>query len=376
MTHPTHIQIKNSLTILFTTCLFLSGKAQNKTEPNLQNILDTFITNNKIPSIAIAIVKTDTLIYRTSGNNKKCDGLPIDLSSKFHLGSNSKAITSFMIAKLVETGKLKWETKLLDLFPEFKTTTNPKFENTTIEQILSHTAGIKPYIGSLEIAMLPNFQGNNTDQRYQFTKHTLSKDTLGKVGTYTYSNADYGIAAAILEKATNKTWEELLTQTFTDLQIPTPYIGFPNLENPNNPWGHWQEGGDTLIQLNPEHPYKLPTTLAPAGDLSMSIVDYAKYIQLNLQGLNGTNNYLKAETYQKMHFFKERYALGWGNGKNPQGQQVSTHSGSAGSFIAHAYLCPEKKLAIIVFSNASSPKINELIIKMRRDLFTLYTSPN
>jgi D-alanyl-D-alanine carboxypeptidase len=348
----------------------LNTYAQTNPTIDLQNVVDTFIVNHKIPAMAVAVIKLDTVLTVVSGFNKKTGGSPVQLSSKFHLGSNSKAITSFIAAKLVEQGKLKWDTKLLDVLPELKATTAAKFQDITLEQLLSHTAGIKAYTGGIEFAQLPNFQGTLQNQRFLLTKHTLAHDTLLTVGNYAYSNAGFTIVAVMLERIAQKTWEEQLKQTFQECGIGDFYIGFPNRETANNPWGHWVAKGDTLEAASPSVDYDI-SIVAPAGDISMNIVDYSKFIQLHVQGLSGSNNYLKSETYEKMHFGKEKYAFGWGNGKGPNGF-VSTHNGSAGNFYAHTMIFKEKKIAVIVIANASSPSIDAAVINMRRSLFNMY----
>jgi hypothetical protein len=48
----------------------------------------------------------------------------------------------------------------------------------------------------------------------------------------------------------------------------------------------------------------------PSGDLNIKLKDYIKFLQLNLKGLAGQNNYLKAETYTFLHNGIKDYALG------------------------------------------------------------------
>jgi D-alanyl-D-alanine carboxypeptidase len=356
--------------VFFFVLLSLSIHAQNKPVLDLQNVIDTFIANNLIPGIAVSVIKLDTVMYAVSGVTKKNENNPIQATSKFHLGSNTKAITSFIAAKLIEEGKIKWDTKLVEVLPELKTAIHSKFQDITLEQLLSHTAGIKAYTNLKEFATLPEFVGTMQNQRYLWTKHTLTNDTLLTVGNYTYSNAGYVIASLMLSKIMEKPWEQQVKEIFQKCGISDFYIGFPNRENITNPWGHWLAGGDTLQAVSPSIDYDI-SIVAPAGDISMNIFDYSKFIQINLKGICGNDNYLKAETYQKLHFGKEKYALGWGNGKNSFGT-VSTHSGSAGNFYCHTMLFKEKQIALIVMVNASSKSVDDSVIQLRRQLFSLY----
>ena len=63
-----------------------------------------------------------------------------------------------MVARLIEAGKLSFATTPLDVFPELKDTIHPDFRRITIEQLLSHHAGIPAYtkIDGTEFKALPN----------------------------------------------------------------------------------------------------------------------------------------------------------------------------------------------------------------------------
>ncbi len=341
---------------------------------DIQHIIDTFITNNKIPAMAVSIIKLDTTINVVSGVHKNVGGSPIHLKSKFHLGSNTKAITSFIAAKLVEEGKMRWEDKVMDILPDLKKTMHPMFHMITLEQLLSHTAGIKAYTNPNEFANLSSFEGSIQEQRQQAMAYTLRHDTLLTVGKYAYSNMGYVIASLMLEAVAHKTWEEQVRSILENNTTLDVYFGFPNREKQDNVWGHWLGGNTELQAVPPTVDYDI-SVIAPAGDISMNIVDYSKFIQLHLKGICGIDNFLKSETYNKLHFGIEKYALGWGNGKTPSGL-VSTHNGSAGNFYCHTMLFKEKKIAIVVIANASSPTVNDAVIRLRRLLFNMYNTEN
>ena len=67
------------------------------------------------------------------------------LNDRFHIGSNTKAMTAFIIAKYVESGKLNWPTKFFDLYPEWKKESKPDYETINLKDLLSHRAGIQPF---------------------------------------------------------------------------------------------------------------------------------------------------------------------------------------------------------------------------------------
>ena len=74
---------------------------------------------------------------------------------------------------------------------------------------------------------------------------------------------------------------------FGPLGIHAAY-GWPLLSGIDEPWGHRIKGG-VVTPHDPADGYKVPTVLAPAGDVSMSITDYAAFARLHLAGLEGIN---------------------------------------------------------------------------------------
>src|SRR5205085_240391 len=75
--------------------------------------------------------------------------------------------------------------------------------------------------------------------------------------------------------------------------------GWPALTDLAQPWGHWQQGGK-LAPNDPHGKYHLPAAIAPAGDLSLSIGDYARFVQLHLRGLAGLPPLVDAQQAQAL----------------------------------------------------------------------------
>lgn len=172
---------------------------------NIKSFADSLITEYKIPEIGFAVITRDSIFdIRTIGFNRndiKNEQTKADLSDYFHLGSNTKAITGFVAACMVENNKITWATKFFDLFPEFKNQSNIEYHNITLEDLLSHRAKIKPYTSGLEYKLLPAFKGDKTEQRKQFVEFLLNEVPVkNTTKVYNYSNAGYSVAALMLEK--------------------------------------------------------------------------------------------------------------------------------------------------------------------------------
>lgn len=357
--------MKNLLTgfVLLLTCF--SAKAQS-----LGDFADSIRIANEIPEIAYAVLTSDSILavntlgYHKAGlNTEEGKARPTDF---FHLGSNTKAITGFIAGYLTETKKISWTTKFYDLFPEWKTASNAVYLNITLADLLSHRARIKPYISGAEFQALPEFTGTKSEQRKEFAKYLLSHDPLGANNeAYNYSNAGYSIAALMLERASGKAWEELVDEVLNKKLKLSYKFGWPNRTDENQPWGHWIEN-NVLTPLSPATGYNL-NLIEPAGDISMPMADYIKFIQLNLSGLKGKDNFLKAETYNYLHYGLDKYAIGWLNVKEP-GKHQTEHAGSAGTFYTYTLINKDKNFAYIVIANSATEKTLQGIFKLLNKL--------
>ena len=316
----------------------------------------------QIPAIAVSLITPDSIFSYVNGKSRWIKKDKIPQNAKFHLGSNSKAITSFIAMHLTEKGILNWGTPFFKLFPELKAESKAEYLDITLGDLLSHNAQIRPYTTGLELSKFNTLKGSVSEKRYAFAKSVLTEKPIKKG---TYSNAGYVLAALMLEKATGKTYRELVDQTMIDLDLDY-FIGFPNKENTTYPWGHWNQTG-SLESLGPEHEYKLPDFMASAGDSSMNIKAYSSFIQLNLNGLLGVDNYVKAEDYNWLHFGQSPYAYGWGNVIN-NNEKMSYHDGSTGTFYCHTVVFPDKKIAAVIMINTASNEAVKAIYEIQKQL--------
>lgn len=87
----------------------------------IKNLLDTRRQTQHLVGIAAVVIRSNTIIgIAASGVKRQGEDIPLDSTDMWHLGSNTKAITATMIARLVEGGQLSWTVTPLEIFPELK----------------------------------------------------------------------------------------------------------------------------------------------------------------------------------------------------------------------------------------------------------------
>ena len=315
---------------------------------------------HQIPAIAVSLITPDSIYAFVGGKSQLGKKEKIEQDAKFHLGSNTKAITAFIAMRLVEENEIGLDTRFFNLFPELMETSRINYEDITLGDLLSHNAEIPPYTSGIELFKFQELKGSASENRYAFAKSVLT-DEPAKQGTY--SNAGYVLATLMLEKATSKTYKQLMTATMNELDLDF-FVGFPNQENPDFPWGHWVENG-SLTALEPGQEYKLANYMSSAGDISLNLADYSTFIQLNLQGLTGTSNYLQSGNYDILHFGQTPYAYGWGNMIQNE-NRISYHDGSAGTYYCHTLMMPDQKMAIVIMTNTATEEAVQAIYELRK----------
>lgn len=183
---------------------------------------DSIRQASSIPELAYAVVTSkETKEINWLGTHSIELSDPATATDRFHIGSNTKAMTAFIIAKYVEQKKLSWNDKFFDLFPDWKSQSRPEYFNITLQDLLSHRAAIQPFQG-FDDPEIPAFTGSKQQQRASFGKFVLTLPPAKKDSTqsFVYSNADYSLAALMLEKQTGLSWEDLVEKVFnTDLHL-------------------------------------------------------------------------------------------------------------------------------------------------------------
>lgn len=340
---------------ILSSIIFIASALSSQGQ-GLARFADSIRVKHEIPELAYAVVSADSVLTENVLGFHRADlqttGTKARPSDYFHLGSNTKAITGFIAAYLVENKKITWSTKLVSLFPDWKKDMNPAYYEITLQDLMSHRARIKPYTSGEEFQSLPKFAGSVAECRQQFVKYLVDHEPLEKnEEVYNYSNAGYSVAAVMLEKVSGKTWEELVDDMLAKKLKLSYKLGWPNKTDPDQPFGHWIEDGK-LTPLHGSTAYNL-NLAEPAGDISMPLGDYVRFIQLNLQGLKGKANVLKPETYHQLHFGLDKYAIGWLN-VNGTGKNLSEHAGSAGTFYTYTLINKDKNLAYIIMANCAT----------------------
>jgi CubicO group peptidase (beta-lactamase class C family) len=269
----------------------------------------------------------------------------------------------------------------------------PDYENITVEQLLSHRAGLPKNLKEGKASWLIDYEfdkkrGSSPEiLRLQYLEKTLQSKLINPPGQVIhYSNSGYLIAGSILEKISGQTYESLRAEKiFQPLDIKTAGYGIPADSGASSqPWGHVWDLSSSFIVYRSDY----PNFFAPTGSLHLSIEDWAKFIFVHL-GTYPLDNHklLKADTLKRLHTppdtkkFNQKdrkspsYALGWFTYTTHKGNNLIFHGGRGLCFNAHVMVDLETKNAILIVTNSEVGHIhpNSQIIKMHKKIKKHYS---
>lgn len=319
-------------------------------------------TSRGVPGLAAALVRGGRIeAIGVAGVRSLGGDDPIRVDDRFHIASCTKSMTAMVAASLVEQGTLSWSTTIEQAMPDLAGAGRPEYRPVTLQLLLAHGGRLPAYTrpSRERAAHLLALPGTPRQQRELFVGEVLSEEPNTGHGDSAYSNAGYAVAAVMIERASNDSWENLVRdRVLVPLGMRTAAFGWPATpEHPDQPRGHYhQESGLRTQPLDDE--YRLAPCLWPAGAVNCSIEDLARYAADHLNGLVGRPALLRPATCKVLHRTIDGsdsgFTLGWGVRRDAALGTVHYGAGSGGTFFVRIAIAPEHDAAVVVASNSGN----------------------
>jgi CubicO group peptidase (beta-lactamase class C family) len=169
-------------------------------------------TKSGEPGLA-AVVKKDGLVIFEQGYGLRKLGTAekIDAETNFRLASVTKQFTAMAIMLLVKDGKVRYDQRLTEVFPEF-----PAYgKNITVRNLLNHTGGLPDYEDLMDREEKTYGPRWSADRQIQDDEvlALLEKQTAGKFApgmSWEYSNSGYVVLGLIVAKASGMRYRDFL----------------------------------------------------------------------------------------------------------------------------------------------------------------------
>ena len=347
----------------------LTGKRRAAFEAYVADTLYRF----DVPGAAIAVVQNGNVVYLRGFGVKQIGGTePVTPDTMMMIGSITKSMTTMMAGALVDDGRLTWETRLVDLLPEFAVGDPALTSRLTVRDAFCNCSGVP----SLNIESY--FESASLTPENVVTALADVKPTADYGKQFIYNNLLIGSGGYALGMADGGGSADL--GVAYDVALRERVLGPIGMGRSTFNPETVLAGGDYALphavdlsgNLRP-----LPLTAErvllpyrPAGGLWSNAREMARYLQTELahgvapggtrvvssENLEATwaptvsvPNYLGGPP--QMAATMTSYGLGWLNGEY-RGLRVVSHGGGTGGFTSDIAFLPEADLGIVILTNA------------------------
>lgn len=275
----------------------------------------TLLEASGAPGAAVVVLDADGVRTGVAGTRIHAQDRPIEPDDLWHMGSNTKAMTATLVARLVEQGAARWDMQAGEVLASLELDIHPDLAAADFTALLSHRSGMAANAGPVTAIRLA---GRDADRDAAADRLIYARAVLGTAGgpagEFLYSNAGYVIAALMVEQLTGETYEALMArEVFEPLGMESAGWGPPGVAGAaDQPRGH-RPGLFGFSAIEPGAAADNPPAMNPAGRAHMTMSDLAKFLDAHRRGAAGDDTgYLSRESFARLHAPNGDYALGWG----------------------------------------------------------------
>jgi CubicO group peptidase (beta-lactamase class C family) len=336
----------------------MHAKAQD-----LRAFADSLRTVHGVPELGYAVVRADGVLRsEVLGIKQAGTDRPAERTDHFRIGSNTKVVTAYLARQWVERGVLAWDTRLFELVPELQAGSHRAHHDITLLDLLDFRARFLPWTYSDTLPAPATFTGDVAAQRVQLLQWAVQRAPVPKGDGYHFSNLSYVAAGLMLERATGRSYTELVhalgAATGIDLRF-----GTPNVSDPTDTWGHHADG-------TPEAPapnVKLDWLLA-AGGISMSLPEHAAFIRMELKRIADLLPRPAPPDLALIRRERPTLALAWRWTEEEDGMLHLYHVGNPGTFLTQVHLHPYADRAYLLYANQQSEEADAALDALYEEL--------
>jgi len=313
-----------------------------ETKTRIDQLANAALTKSGVPSVSLAVVRGGQIVYLKAYGDARLDPKTAATPQmRYSIGSISKQFTATAILLLQEQGKLSLDDKVGKFIPDLT-----RANEVTIRQLLSHTSGYQDYWP--QDYVMPMMLQPVTARKIMDTWARKPLDF--EPGTkWQYSNTNFVIAGAIVEKVTGKPFMQFLQDNiFTPLGMSSATLMDVTKASAADPVGYLRYG---LGPLRPA-PKEGAGWLFAAAELAMTAEDLAKWdISIIDQKLLKPMSYRELEhEVQLTNGIGTHYALGLDVAME-SGHRSLSHGGEVSGFTAENVVFPDDGMAVVALTN-------------------------
>lgn len=345
----------------------------SKSERNFSKLVSGYQESRGLVGLGAIVLKNGaTQGVVVSGERASNTGVFLDVNDKWHIGSISKSVTATLVARLIESNKLSWDTSISDAFGS-SSVIHDDWKNVSIVDLLTHTSGAAANFSLPVLFQRPVEGPERIAARRKVVAKLLKKppEYLPK-SKHVYSNVGYTVLGVIVEVLTSCSWEDMVrAEIFEPLGLNSAGFGPPQdiTDRLEQPRGHRKSFiGSRKVCVGTDADNT--PIIGPAGAIHMSLADLAKFANEHLSGDHGEGVLLSRDTYRLLHSpVLENYACGWVVNED----KTVWHNGSNTMWYAFVAYQPRTRRVVAITANdpnlAACEDVATKILEQTKTLF-------
>jgi CubicO group peptidase (beta-lactamase class C family) len=339
----------------------------------LDRLVNHQMARTGVPGLAVAVVRgTRTVYAKGFGTRQLGTREAVDADTVFQLASLSKPIGASVVAREVGRGSnVSWDTTVRTHLPWFTLSDPNVSAAVTIGDLYAHRSGLPDHAGD-RLEDMGYDQSEILHRLRYLPLHPFRR-------SYAYTNFGLTAAAESVAAAARMDWaslsEQAIYQPLGMTRTSSRYADFATRSN--RAAGHVKRGDRWVVG-----PGTMPDAQAPAGGVSSSVNDVAKWLAMMLgQGMfNGRRIVdaaaLNAAVSEQMQTSPpgdgrpaSYYGYGFNVGLTAAGRPSYSHSGAFALGAATNFVAvPSTGLAIVALSNGYPIGVPETVTAQFFDL--------
>lgn len=339
------------LCLLSHLCFAQVDADNSKIAEAIQDSGEWFMKGKNINSVSIGVYSAGATFTSHFGELEKGQGNRPTDETIYEIGSVTKTMAGYLVAKAVREGKLKLDTPISSFLD--RRYENLAYDGTpiTIRHLVTHTSGLPTFLPEAMGAVFAD-KNPNAPFEYQALERAYSKTAfLEDLETVTlasrpgerpaYSNVGAELIGYILEEVYQKDIETLLEESFWDAcGMDNTFI---HKDESQVAQGYWMDNETP----SPNFEYNLWST---SGGVKSSLADIMKYIAFQLHSEDSAV-YTSQETLYDIEKGNS-VAYFWNVRLDRYGRSFHHHGGTSG-VQNWLFIFPKYDLGISIITNNS-----------------------
>lgn len=326
----------------------------------------------EVPGLAVAVVADGEVIFAQGfGHRNVEEELPVTPDTLFAIGSCTKAFTTFLLATLVDEGKLEWDQPVKSYLPGFQLYDETTTDLITPRDLVTHRSGLPRHD-----LLWYNNQSLPRGELVARLAHLPPTATLRQ--KYQYNNLMYLTAGHLAEVLTGKRWEENVRERiFEPLGMSRSVFTIAAMQADPDHALPYEEREDEVVRV----PFRPIDNMGPAGSIDSSVSEMARWVTLHLAGGRFEGRRLVSEALvSDLHapqmptgaspdhpeITAASYASGW-VADVYRGHPRVAHGGAIDGFIALVTLFPRDGIGIVALANHGGTPLPGLVTRHAAD---------